>query len=466
MLNPRCFLEDCLRHGKIDFWATGIPWAVIAPLIDGSSFTYGPPSQAVSLFESQTRLAWDNLNDPSKKEIVCPICRTRVDVPWTTCTDGKVTSDVGSYFAAGTGYAESDFRFPCPGCGLTLRHELLRVQKFKKDVQQLLINNRPMPGTVLSVTGKAERCKKSSILLHDVFFPNYVIKLVAKHSILALADTRGKAETVTVDDVKRILEDAIATKANLQKINSRLSYTISKESKIAMRRMMSCYWSNSSVFYLDLVGAVIRQGSFIEKMHSIDWYHSPTVSATMARLIQKYYRFFTIMKENPGKTAVPTLDVDLAWHTQQLSPSVYYAYSVEKTEIFIDHDDKIEENKLSDAFEWTSKTYQRMYNQAYSECTCWYCESIRASHDSGLSRLHPSVRTVERSADRAGYPSDVHSSPHISSHNAVRNEDTDPDKQAAALEIAYMKACKRARKKGWKEPERGEYSYLYYSNYG
>ena len=56
------------------------------------------------------------------------------------------------------------------------------------------------------------------------------------------------------------------------------------------------------------------------------------------------------------------------WSNDQLSPISYYRYSVDRTSQFIDHDDKIEENKLSDAFEWTSKTYQKMFNEVYSEC--------------------------------------------------------------------------------------------------
>lgn len=55
-----------------------------------------------------------------------------------------------------------------------------------------------------------------------------------------------------------------------------------------------------------------------------------------------------------------------------------------KTRRLIDHDDKIDEDKLSTAFEWTSKEYQEIYGEVYSECTCWYCESIRASHVSSL----------------------------------------------------------------------------------
>ncbi len=67
------------------------------------------------------------------------------------------------------------------------------------------------------------------------------------------------------------------------------------------------YWDNSSPFALDLVGAVIRQGSFIEKMHNIDWLHSPALPSTMKRLLVKYQRFVTIMKDSCEFTSDCTL---------------------------------------------------------------------------------------------------------------------------------------------------------------
>ena len=107
---------------------------------------------------------------------------------------------------------------------------------------------------------------------------------------------------------------------------------------------------------------------------------------TMERLIVKYRRFIDIMVANPTHMAVPTLDVDLAWHTHQLSPQSYYGSTTTKASKFIDHDDKVSEDKLNTAFEWTSKTYQERYNDVYSECTCWYCESIRAFHISSVGK--------------------------------------------------------------------------------
>jgi hypothetical protein len=94
------------------------------------------------------------------------------------------------------------------------------------------------------------------------------------------------------------------------------------------------------------------------------------------------------MRTHSDKLCVPTLDVDLAWHTHQTMPASYYAACTSRGGTkFIDHDDKIREDKLSEAFEWTSKVYQENFNEVYSECTCWYCETVRASHVSSVGRV-------------------------------------------------------------------------------
>lgn len=121
-----------------------------------------------------------------------------------------------------------------------------------------------------------------------------------------------------VESIRDEIEQEIQKKA--------LSRTrLTTKQRVAVRKMMSNYWDNSSPFSINLIGAVIRQGTFIEKMHSIDWIHSPAVASTMNRLIQKYTRFFQILASYPKKVAVPTLDVDLAWR-RSLNQSTHEPY--------------------------------------------------------------------------------------------------------------------------------------------
>lgn len=143
-------------------------------------------------------------------------------------------------------------------------------------------------------------------------FLNRIIKSSLSTDLLECTDVCQK-KAPTVDDIRARFDEGLFNQKTVSMSTKRTGKLLESE-KIAVRRMMSRYWDNSSPFALDLVGAVIRQGSFIEKMHSIDWIHSPALDATMTRLIAKYGRYFEILEKFPGQVAVPTLDVDLAWY--------------------------------------------------------------------------------------------------------------------------------------------------------
>ncbi|KAL9120482.1 MAG: hypothetical protein Q9187_002960 [Circinaria calcarea] len=371
MLNPQKFLEDCIRHGTMAFWQTGLSWVAVDAAINNKSFAYTCSNEAHRLFETSTGLSWENSNESLAIQPKCPRCSKEANVKWTSCTSEKYwrTENPGEL---GSGYADKDFRHPCSSCGLVLNHEMLRSQKFRHDTIALLKNNVPMPGTLLNIYGKTTSLPQAVIshILNNIIglpelpegkrflritaYPNVLItEFSLVRSIIEVTDMKLHS-SVSISAIRTLIESALLQGPPL-----------TRDDKVAIRRMMSCYWENSSACSIDLVGAVIRQGSFIEKMHLIDWLHSPAASSTMARLVEKYERYFAIIARYPNKVAVPTLDIDLAWHTHQLSPPSYYAYSVSKTWVFVDHDDKIDENKLSDAFEWTSKTYQKMFDQVY-----------------------------------------------------------------------------------------------------
>ena len=68
--------------------------------------------------------------------------------------------------------------------------------------------------------------------------------------------------------------------------------------------------------------------------------HKLRVSPAMERLLVRYRRYFEITAANPSETIVPTVDIDLAWHTHQPSPRSYFQFPVGKTKNFVDHNDK------------------------------------------------------------------------------------------------------------------------------
>ncbi|GAA6022799.1 hypothetical protein JCM10207_000423 [Rhodosporidiobolus poonsookiae] len=105
-------------------------------------------------------------------------------------------------------------------------------------------------------------------------------------------------------------------------------------------------------FSLDLVMAVLRQGTFIDK-----------------RCVARYHAFLDLLSSTPSMFCVPTLDIDLAWHTHQLTE--HYTRDMQlNVGRFLDHDDKVEENALATAFNDTARAWQSRFGVPYSTCGC------------------------------------------------------------------------------------------------
>jgi hypothetical protein len=161
-------------------------------------------------------------------------------------------------------------------------------------------------------------------VFESVQFPNKLLKAGRVGMTIASATDPQKFSASFLEirvEIEKGLRDRDVLRKAKQTI---LAPTLRKEEKIAIRRMMSSYWDNSSIFCMDLVGAVVRQGTFVEKMHGFGWLFSPTARSTMSRSIVKYERFFEIMAAYPGRVAVPTLDVDLVWFAPSARLSSVY----------------------------------------------------------------------------------------------------------------------------------------------
>lgn len=55
-------------------------------------------------------------------------------------------------------------------------------------------------------------------------------------------------------------------------------------------------------------------------MAGIDWYHLSSLAATLERAVRKDFRFWGVIAKYPCKSVVPTLNIDLVWHTYMLLP--------------------------------------------------------------------------------------------------------------------------------------------------
>lgn len=92
MLNPRNYLEDCVRFGLVNIWATGMPWSAVDQAIN-TKFNYSVPQAGMDDFCGRTGLSWNNEDDPMIKKLHCPRCTQELDIPWTTCANEKLSRE-------------------------------------------------------------------------------------------------------------------------------------------------------------------------------------------------------------------------------------------------------------------------------------------------------------------------------------------------------------------------------------
>ncbi|KAK3370535.1 hypothetical protein B0H63DRAFT_487198 [Podospora didyma] len=137
----------------------------------------------------------------------------------------------------------------------------------------------------------------------------------------------------------------------------------------------------------DLVGAVHRQADFALKMTRLGWHHSPLSDSTLQKARERYRRFFCLISVLPAsENAVPTLDIDLIWHTHQLSPGGYAQWSRAMTHgRFIDHDDTITPEAASSGSKSVGVHYREQFGEVYSICLSWYCQAPRLAPQKQLS---------------------------------------------------------------------------------
>lgn len=121
--------------------------------------------------------------------------------------------------------------------------------------------------------------------------------------------------------------------------------------------------------------AVIRQASFVDKMNSFMWIRSPALQATIRRAIARYQNFCKLLKISKT-TVVPTLDIDLVWHTHQCTAKHYGQAMKVLTGKFVNHDDTIEKPQLGDGFGETRRLYRVYFGQEYRACGCWDCQAL------------------------------------------------------------------------------------------
>ncbi|KAF2755125.1 hypothetical protein EJ05DRAFT_478932 [Pseudovirgaria hyperparasitica] len=521
MLSPQRYLEDCLLQGMMGLWHGGFPWMAIDQAIDTRTGIYDPGPTAAASFLSMTGRAWVNTHETGIKPLGCPSCAYNGWPPnyhvrqihasnfgSLLATEQQqlqmkvnyrhpIITDIDAICWKAAGWADAGYLVICSNCKNHNTQDTLRAQKLVYDIVQFhrpnnmtdkfMVGNvhhlRPPPGVLFGKQGTPRTAGMiNGIADGEGFFP---IRLMD-----AIANIDGSGARRTGKPNFRFTMEALLqdVQTSLSKSPKHLNYAqmgghnisvnykggqwnsgMDEKEGLAVRKTLRYYLDNSSPFTLDLVTATIRNGVFSQKMENLGWWRSTQLPLFAPRLIEKYRRFFTLhskasLLSSSSLLAVPTTDVDLAWHTHLLSPAQYYNFSLQTVGRLIDHCDKIPEAYLSQAFAQTCKKYEAAFAEPYSECICWYCEAIRTANNAGgfVGNLFKSSskdkKPIWAHPLLANATSDPGVSTHISSHNAVRVEK--PDLRYAELhaehqkwlEDGWRKAVERAGKEGRSRP--------------
>jgi len=125
-----------------------------------------------------------------------------------------------------------------------------------------------------------------------------------------------------------------------------------------------------------MVAMVQRQAGFVDRMHQHLWLRSPAFPGTLKRALDRYDKFVQLFKLYPDSVLVPTLDIDIVWHTHQCSAFLYRDAMMKRVGKFINHDDKYGQASLDTGLEKTEDFFQLQFGQRYSRCLCWECEAM------------------------------------------------------------------------------------------
>ena len=153
-LNPRNFLEDCLRFGKLRLWRTGMPWNVINSCIKGNDLELIVSETTKKRFEGVIGEPWEMEDMPDTLEILCPGCANSNRVQWTEVNSAVMTHVSG---VLDSGFASNHFRATCERCTMEITHIKLREANIRRRIVAAYKTSHPMPGTVLDLNGQSFR---------------------------------------------------------------------------------------------------------------------------------------------------------------------------------------------------------------------------------------------------------------------------------------------------------------------
>ncbi|KAI8077763.1 uncharacterized protein BX664DRAFT_343423 [Halteromyces radiatus] len=102
------------------------------------------------------------------------------------------------------------------------------------------------------------------------------------------------------------------------------------------------YQGNPSPFSNDLIQAVARQRKFYSNITSIHWQYPISYMSA----IRRYHDHLALIKMHPNHKAIPTIEIDVAFHTHMMDSLRYHKFTIHRVGKLINHDDDIPESSI------------------------------------------------------------------------------------------------------------------------
>ncbi|CAE6429350.1 unnamed protein product [Rhizoctonia solani] len=357
LLNPVAYYEDSESRYPYLKLMGGFPLDRVGSKMrkDEEQVYYTPTPAQIEEWELRTREPFELSLFTTLSDTVtlsCPICTNPdIQVPWLT---EPIPVDPGNGTAIGKGYAQSGFSIECQACGENVTKGRLRAERFVKEFVRVrngirrgketwFVNSLINPHTYKPSSSLASNFTKLCVEgIHDL----------DENPRLSANVALGSYFDWDLSEAQRLIE------AGFKRTGSTRAWMGD-----SISRLFRAFRHNSSVS-IDLPGSALRQQKFIAQILPL----SSSISVT--DLITQYHSFLDLCAHNSGKALVPTLVIDLGWHTHMLSGEVYRNDCWRFFEKVIGHEDKVEEGKLASSFDETARLWRSRFGENYSTCGC------------------------------------------------------------------------------------------------
>lgn len=406
LLNPVQYYEDVSRMHPILDRLPEFPLNRISSQIDLETLEMLPTEEQFHYWQRTTGdcfgLPLHTTPDADTIKIACPLCNYINEITWVCAPDasGKLR-----------GYAQRQFLVACENskCKFMISWDALCTKRFADDVVLCSKNTDVvLGGTLMSASGSPDTLRGRQIT-EDILGA-----FVRTSGSVELAESLGwSMQEVS----RRLTKEFEGTKSK------------AKSSGLGQARIpyLLAAYSNPYPRSFCVVSAVQRLSAFTSTLHQLE-YLTPGIfdqdAEPLILALERFHGFLDVATRGSSKRPmIPTLDIDLVWHTMMLRPHAYREATLKFLGRVLPHDDLVEEGVANSAFNEEAEIWKERQGTQYSICGCYtHLGAIPSSSSSGVLFWKKSKPETVQQSSQTNYPPDsvnTRLATHPSDHSSV-----------------------------------------------